>query len=102
MRRVEFSLATGISLSTIALVTAIPFAVSGAIEVEDEVRSVIDGGNLQIAEARAGELGRPLGSYLAQLGVLAASDAMRRGNLETAAAYANSMNGRLGGDISTS
>jgi methyl-accepting chemotaxis protein len=103
MAQKRFSLTSRIALSVIALVALILAAVLGfaSFRLGNEVRSVVQDENMQIASARAAELGKTLAAHLAELNIIGLSDEMRSGDTKTAAAYINGLNGRLGAEVST-
>ena len=103
MKNRHLSLTGRIALSIIALMALILLAVIGLISyrMNGEIRSLVTEENAQIASARAAELGKTLASHLAELKVIALSDALRHGDAKAAADYVNGFNGHFGSDIST-
>jgi methyl-accepting chemotaxis protein len=70
------------------------------IRLNNEVTSLLKEENLQIAAARASELGKLLDTHFSELNVMALSDQMRFGDPKVAEAYVDSLNGHLGSDVS--
>ena len=76
-----------------AVILVIGFRLSGDLE------RIVKEENIQIATARAAELGKLLDLHLAELNLIALSDQMRNGDEGTMVNYVVGLNGKLGPEI---
>jgi methyl-accepting chemotaxis protein len=103
MARRQAQLSLRITLITSLLVVAVLGAVIAVIglRLSDSVGSLIRDENVQIASARAAEIGKLLDQHLAELNIMVLSDQLRKAEPKIAEAYANSLYGHVSPDISS-
>ena len=97
-RSLSFRISLVVSLSVAALL-AVTISIIG-FRLSSSVAALVRADNLQIAQARAAEIGRLLNMHLAELSILAQADAIRRGDARSAEGYIGAMNGHVSADIS--
>jgi methyl-accepting chemotaxis protein len=103
MARRQAQLSLRITLVTSLLVVAVLGSVIAVIglRLSDSVGSLIRDENVQIASARAAEIGKLLDQHLAELNIMVLSDQLRKAEPKIAEAYANSLYGHVSPDISS-
>ena len=70
------------------------------IRLSRDIHGLVNEENVQVASARAAELGRLLDEHFAELNIISLSDQMRFGDEKTADAYILGLNGKVSADIS--
>jgi methyl-accepting chemotaxis protein len=68
--------------------------------LSQDIHGLVNVENVQVASARAAELGRLLDEHFAELNIISLSDQMRFGDEKTADAYILGLNGKVSADIS--
>lgn len=103
MSKPRIMLTTRIALFLSALVVVILGLVIGIIGIRltSDVQALHDNRNIQIANARAAEIGKLLDQHLAELNLMAQSDQLRTGEPQVAEAYVNGLVGHVSPDISS-
>jgi methyl-accepting chemotaxis protein len=103
MARRNAQLTLRIALITSAMVVAILGAVIAVIGLRSSksVGDLVRDENVQIARARAAEIGKLLDQHLAELNVMVLSDQMRRGEPKVAEGYVDGLFGHVSADISS-
>jgi methyl-accepting chemotaxis protein len=70
------------------------------LRLNQDIHALVKEENVQIAMARAAELGRLIDQHFAELNIIALSDQMRLGDEKAAVAYIQGLNGKVSADIS--
>lgn len=101
MRKRSVSLATRIAVYNSVFVAALLGVVIAIIgfRLSRDLERIVKEENIQIAAARAAELGKLLDLHLAELNIIALSDQMRNGDEDTMVDFVVGLNGKLGAEI---
>jgi methyl-accepting chemotaxis protein len=102
MAKRNVGLTTRITLLFSAMVAAMLGGIIAIIglSLNQDIHALVKEENIQIATARAAELGRLIDQHFAELNIIALSDQMRLGDEKAAAAYVQGLNGKVSADIS--